>query len=73
MVRKIKLESAEDLKSFMRFAWECPEDVGVHTDEGAIADAKSVLGLMALDYNKPVMVVTEYEDFYKNLDKWLVD
>lgn len=70
MVMKITLTSAEDLREFMNLAWECPDDVGVHTQDDKIADAKSVLGLMALDYTQPVKVVTENEHFLKRLAKW---
>ena len=72
MVAFIKLESAEDLKTFMNMAWNCEDDVGVHTTDGKIADAKSVLGLMALDYSKPVQVVTENSKFIESLGKWRV-
>ena len=72
MVAFIKLESAEDLKTFMNMAWNCQDDVGVHTTDGKIADAKSVLGLMALDYSKPVQVVTENSKFIESLAKWRV-
>lgn len=47
----------------MNLACKCRSDVGVHTDYNQIADAKSILGLMALDYDQPVKVVTEDEDF----------
>lgn len=70
MIKEIWLTTAEDLREFMNLAWECPEDVGVHTQDDKIADAKSVLGLMALDYSKPVKVVTEDAHFMKRLDKW---
>ena len=70
MIKEIKLETAEQLREFMNLAWECAEDVGVHTVDDQIADAKSVLGLMSLDYTKPVKVVTESEAFMKRLDKW---
>ena len=53
MVKEIVLHSAEDLRQFMYLAMQSVEDIGVHTVEGKIADAKSILGLMALDYNKP--------------------
>ena len=72
MVALIKLECAEDLKTFMNMAWNCEDDVGVHTTDGKIADAKSVLGLMALDYSKPVQVVTENSKFIESLAKWRV-
>ena len=70
MVKMIKLETAEQLREFMNLAWECPDDVGVHTVDNKLAAAKSVLGLMSLDYTKPVKVVTESDDFMRKLDKW---
>ena len=73
MYRLIKLTEANDLRDFMNLACKCRSDVGVHTDQNLIADAKSILGLMALDYNEPVKVVTEDEAFLKKLDKWAVD
>ena len=73
MVMKIKLTSAEDLREFMNLAWENPNDIGVHDPHGSIADAKSILGLIALDYSKPVMVVSEDEDFFEKLDKWKLE
>jgi hypothetical protein len=73
MYRLIKLTEANDLRDFMNLACKCRSDVGVHTEQNQIADAKSILGLMALDYNEPVKVVTEDEAFLKKLDKWAVD
>ncbi|MDR1914467.1 MAG: HPr family phosphocarrier protein, partial [Clostridiales bacterium] len=57
MVKKIKLELSEDLREFMELAWHFNGDVGVHSGN-SIADAKSILGLIALDYSQPVQVVT---------------
>lgn len=73
MVTKIKLHSAEDLRDFMNLAWECEDDIGVHSPAGQIADAKSILGLIAIDYKDPVMVVTENEAFCKKLKKWTIE
>jgi hypothetical protein len=73
MVKHIKLSSAEDLRVFMNLAWHTDSDIGVHTTEGQIADAKSILGLIALDYSKPVMVVTEDESFFDKIKKWTVE
>ncbi|MCI8648570.1 MAG: HPr family phosphocarrier protein [Anaerotruncus sp.] len=70
MVKEIMLYTAEDLREFMFAAMQSPEEIGVHTAEGKIADAKSVLGLMALDYSAPVKVVTEDTRFFKQLHKW---
>lgn len=70
MIKKVMLHSAEDLRAFMFLAMESAEDIGVHTVDDEIADAKSVLGLMSLDYSKPVKVVTDDARFLKQIDKW---
>lgn len=72
-IQKVMLRSAEDLREFMFLAMNSEEDIGVHTTDGKIADAKSILGLMALDYSQPVKVVTEDTYFIKNLKKWIVE
>lgn len=72
MVRFIKITELDDLKEFMKLASKCMSDIGVHTEDDQIADAKSILGLMAIDYNKPIKIVTEDEKFLKKLDKWAV-
>lgn len=73
MTVRIKLDSAEDLREFMHLAWSTKDDIGVHSPDGKIADAKSILGLIALDYSNPVMVVTENEAFRGKLKKWIVE
>lgn len=73
MVTKIKLNTAEDLREFMNIAWKSDSDIGVHAPDGKIADAKSILGLIALDYNEPVSVVTEDESFVRKIKKWIIN
>lgn len=73
LIKEIMLHSAEDLRQFMFLAMQSSEEIGVHTTDGKIADAKSVLGLMSLDYSKPVKVVTEDNHFIKQLAKWAID
>ena len=70
--KEVLLQSAEDLRQFMFLAMQSAQDIGVHTVDGSIADAKSVLGLMALDYSKPVKVVTDDRTFLRELRKWAV-
>lgn len=70
MIKEVNLHSAEDLREFMFLAMQSQEDIGVHTVDDKIADAKSVLGLMSLDYSKPVKVVTEDAKFLKQITKW---
>jgi len=73
MTVKIKLTTAEDLRRFMTLSWDCEEDIGVHAPDGQIADAKSIMGLIALDYSEPVTVVTESQTFIHKLKKWIVE
>lgn len=73
IIKEVMLHSAEDLRQFMYLAMQSTEEIGVHTTDGKIADAKSVLGLMALDYSKPVKVVTEDSHFVKQISKWAAD
>ena len=70
IIKNVMLHSAEDLRQFMYQAMQSSEDIGVHTADGKIADAKSILGLMALDYTKPVKVVTEDSTFIKHISQW---
>ena len=72
MLRYIKLNTSNDLRDFMRLACASPMDIGVHTMDNQIADGKSVLGLMAIDYSNPVKVVSEDEEFMKQLDRFAV-
>ena len=73
MTRTIRLTMANDLKEFMEMATLSDYDIGVHTSDRQVADAKSVIGLMALNYDDPLIVVTDDEAFLKKLDKWAVD
>ena len=73
MVKSIRLETSNDLGEFMNLATQSKFDIGVHTSDNKIADAKSIMGLMALDYDEPVLVVTEDKTFLKKIDKWAAD
>lgn len=72
MVKEIMLYTSNDLRDFMHLACSSPMDIGVHTVDNQIADGKSVLGLMAIDYKKPVKVVSDDEKFLKQLERWAV-
>lgn len=72
MILEILLETPNDLRDFMRITQASEFDVGVHTVDNQIADGKSVLGLMAIDYLKPVKVVSDDEKMLKKLKKWMV-
>ena len=59
MVNQVNIKSLSQVKEIVKVASRCNSDVGVHDEAGAIADAKSILGLMRLDYSRPVKVVSE--------------
>lgn len=61
MVRNIAITSFGQVQRFVTAAQCCRDDVGVHDANGSIADARSILGMMSLDYSRPVKVVCENE------------
>ena len=61
MVRLINVKNLSQVKEIVKKASHCYDEIGVHDEAGAIADAKSILGLMRLDYSKPVRLVSENE------------
>ena len=76
MYRLIKLTEANDLRDFMNLACKCRSDVGVHTDQNQIADAKSILGMLRMPQQVPLQIVygcyddeDNYEEFKKDILK----
>ncbi len=66
MVTKKLISSITELQSIQNMAIRYQEDVGIHSeDSSVIVDAKSFIGLFALDFSKPVLVVSESEAFHK--------
>ena len=61
MVKQINIQNFEQVKQILNAATSCRDNIGVHDMRGSIADAKSILGLMSLDYSHPVKVVSENE------------
>ena len=68
MVTTKHFHNIEELQKVQYLATQCPEDVGLHSQDGSvIVDAKSFIGLFALDFSKPVIVVSEDLDFHKKI------
>lgn len=68
MVSKKKINYINELQDIQRLAVECLCDVGLHSEDGQmIIDAKSYIGMYALDFTKPILVVSEDEDFHKRI------
>ena len=66
MVRQVKVSNFTEVQGIVSAAAKCYNEVGVHDMKGSIADAKSILGMMTLDYSRPVKIVSEDE---KDLDR----
>jgi phosphotransferase system HPr-like phosphotransfer protein len=58
MVRQVKVSNFAEVQGIVSAAAKCYNEVGV---KGSIADAKSILGMMSLDYSHPVKIVCEDE------------
>ncbi len=61
MVKQVRIKTLSQVNDIVKAATRCTDDLGVHDEMGAIADAKSILGLMRLDYSRPVKLVSENE------------
>lgn len=61
MVYKVSITNFRQVQKFVSAAQTCKEEVGVHDANGSIADARSILGMMSLDYSRPIKIVCESE------------
>ena len=59
MVRQVKVSSFSEVQGIVSAAAKCNNEVGVHDMRGSIAHAKSILGMLSLDYSHPVNIVCE--------------
>lgn len=62
MFREVTIDSFRQIRALQSTACQYNVPIGIHDANGSIADAKSILGLMSLDYSKPVKIVVEDED-----------
>lgn len=68
MVSKKKINYINELQEIQRAAVESTYDVGLHSADGTmIIDAKSYIGMYALDFTQPILVVSEDEDLHKRI------
>ena len=72
MIQSIKIKNIKDLQALSDRASTSKAEIGVHDDFGAIADAKSIMGLLHLDYSKPVRVVCESENELRRVCRPLI-
>ncbi|MFV0413976.1 MAG: hypothetical protein ACK5L3_12060 [Oscillospiraceae bacterium] len=68
MVSKKKINYINELQDIQRLAVESPQDVGLHSLDGQmIIDAKSYIGMYALDFTQPILVVSEDAAFHEKI------
>lgn len=68
MVTKKYIRSIEELQKIQVQACRSAEDVGIHSEDGTmIIDAKSFMGIFALDFSKPLLVVSEDLKFHRRI------
>ena len=68
MVTKKRIHNIEELQKIQALANRAKEDVGLHSeDSSVIVDAKSFIGLFALDFTKPILVVSEDMNFHRKI------
>ena len=61
MTREVSIHNFSQVQHLVSTACEYKDSVGVHDARGSIADAKSILGMMSLDFTRPVRIVTDNE------------
>lgn len=68
MVSKKRINYIQELQEIQRLAVACDCDVGLHSLDGSmIVDAKSYIGMYALNFKEPILVVSEDEGFHQQI------
>ena len=68
MVSKKLFKTIGELQTVQFLATKCVADVGLHAEDGhTIIDAKSYIGMYALDFSKPILVVSDDEAFHARI------
>ena len=68
MVTKKRIHNIDELHKIQALANRTSEPVGIHNEDSTIiVDAKSFIGLFALDFTKPILIVTEDMNFHRKI------
>ena len=68
MMTKKKIHFITELQEIQRLAVACPSDVELRGSEGdMVVDAKSYIGMYALDFTKPIIVVSDSEEYHAQI------
>lgn len=70
MVTVKRFRNIEELQKIRALANRTREGVGLHNEDSTIVvDAKSCVGLLALDFTQPVLVVSEDMNFHRRITR----
>lgn len=68
MISKKKINYIHELQEIQRLATKSLCDVGLHSlDSSIMIDAKSYIGMFALDFSQPILVVSEDAKFHESI------
>lgn len=68
MVTRKRFHTIDELQTVQFLATKCEADVGLHSVDGnIIVDAKSYIGMYALDFKSPIDVVCEDASFHEKI------
>lgn len=72
MIMKVKFDSVAELAELQRTAAAGDKPVYIANEDDSIrVDARSFIGLFAMDYTKPVSVITDSLYVIRRLENWL--
>ena len=68
MITRKRIYNVDELRKIQTLAKRCKDAVRLRSEDGSIVvDAKSFLGLFALDFTKPVLVVSDNLEYHKRI------
>lgn len=68
MVSKKKFHSIDELQKVQLLATQCIDEVGLQSSDGSVSvDAKSFIGMYALDFTQPIWVCCDDPSFHKKI------
>jgi len=68
MTTKKRIYNITELQKLQALATKCKDDVTITSEDGSVrVDAKSFIGLFALDFTKPVLVVTDSAQYHRDI------
>ncbi len=70
MTTKKRIYNITELQKLQALATKCKEDVTITSEDGSVTvDAKSFIGLFALDFTQPVLVISDSADYHRAIER----